>query len=294
MFEYDTWLSWLQEALFPWLVSTGISILLIIVGAFLVKRFGKLFVVRLVRKAIPASSFLTSDAERKRENTLIEILTGALGVLVWLVSGLMILAELDINIGPLLAGAGIAGVALGFGAQYLVRDIINGVFIVFENQFRVGDVVQFGAVSGTVEDISLRTTTLRDLDGIVHYVPNGEITIASNMTKDFSRINLDISIAYEADLDEAIKVIDKVGEDFAKDGEWKDKIKEAPKFLRVNDLSDSAIVLKILGETEPLQQWAVTGELRRRLKTAFDRAGIDIPYPQQVVRHVREDSSQSS
>ena len=276
------------ETLVPWLTDQGLTIVVIIAGAFFIKWLTRKFIDRVVRRAVPGSGYLSKQAEEKRENTLIQLFTGLINVLVWIFAVLMILGEFGIDIGPLIAGAGIAGVALGFGAQYLVRDLISGFFIVFENQYRVGDVVCFGNTCGEVETITLRTTILRDLDGTVHYMPNGEIKQTSNMSKGFSRINLNVGISYATDVDEAAQIINRVGEIFAADEDWKDVVISPPKFLRIEDLGDSAVVIKVLGEVKPLQQWAATGELRKRIKKAFDEAGIDIPFPQQVVHHINE------
>ncbi|HUU08289.1 MAG TPA: mechanosensitive ion channel domain-containing protein, partial [Dehalococcoidales bacterium] len=191
----------------------------------------------------------------------------------------MVLGELNINIAPILAGLGIAGIAVGFGAQYLIRDLIAGVFILMENQFRVGDVAKIADIAGLVEEVHLRKTVLRDLDGIVHHVPNGEIRVASNYTRRFSRVNLDISVAYGTDLDQAMAVINRVGQELAKDENWKERIITPPQALRVNKFGDSGIDIKILGDVRPIEQWAVMGELRLRLKKAFDKEGIEIPWP---------------
>jgi small conductance mechanosensitive channel len=200
----------------------------------------------------------------------------------------MILQEIGIAVGPLLAAAGIAGIAFGFGGQYLIRDLITGIFIIMENQYRIGDVVCFDGTCGSVEDISMRMTTLRDLDGVVHHVPHGEIKKVSNLSKYFARINLDIGVSYNSNLEKVIKVINKVGEALAKDPEWRDDILKTPQFLRVNDFAESAIIVKIVGETKSLKQWAVTGELRKRLKMAFDKEKIEIPFPQRVVHQVKK------
>jgi small conductance mechanosensitive channel len=196
---------------------------------------------------------------------------------------ILIVGQLGVDIAPLIAGAGIIGVALGFGAQSLVKDIIAGLFITVENQYRVGDVVKLGDTAGLVERISLRVTVLRDLDGIVHHVPNGTIDITSNFSKEYSGINLNIGVAYASDLEEVIKIINKVGDDISKDPEWKELVIEKPQFLRVDNFGDNSIDMKITGSVEPLKQWDVTGELRKRLKIAFDKAGIEIPFPQRVI-----------
>ena len=186
-------------------------------------------------------------------------------------------------IGPMLAGAGIVGLAFGFGGQYLIRDVIAGLFIILENQYRIGDVVELGAVSGTVEDISLRRTVLRDLNGTVHFVPHGEVKTVSNQSKSFSRVNLDVRVAYGSDIEKVRDVVDRAGRELAEDPQWRECITKAPAFVRVHDLAESAVVVKILGETRPLKQWEVAGELRRRLLDAFARQGIEIPLPQVVV-----------
>jgi small conductance mechanosensitive channel len=215
----------------------------------------------------------------KRTQTLVSVLTGAGRIVIGITVILMILSEIGVPIGPMLAGFGIAGVAVGFGAQYLVRDLIAGLFILWENQYRVGDVAQVGGVTGLVEEVTLRKTVLRDLDGIVHHVPNGEIRVASNYTRHFSRVNLDIPVSYGTDLDHAISVINRVCNDLFEDEEWHDRLITAPQVLRVNKWSDSAIEIKVTGDVKPLEQWATMGELRLRLKKAFDAEEIEIPWP---------------
>ncbi len=271
------------NSLIPWFVSQGLRIAIILIAAYLVQKFGNKFVEKIVRKTVISDHFLTKEAEKKREDTLIRVFAGALKVIVWLVVIFIILSELGIDIAPLLAGAGIAGVALGFGAQYVVRNFLAGLFLILENQYRVGDVVCLDDTCGSVEDITLRRTILRDLDGTVHNVPNGEIKRSSNLSKDFSRVNLNIGVSYSANLEKVIETVNQVGRELAEDSFWKDAIKSAPQFLRVNDFADSAVIIKILGETQPLKQWDVLGELRKRIKVAFDREGIEIPFNQIVV-----------
>ena len=266
-----------------WFFVHGIKIIGIVVASYLIAKFGKIFIEKAVRKAVVSDHFLTKEAERKREDTLIRIFNAALKVVVWLVAILTILPEVGINVGPLLAGAGIAGVAIGFGAQYMVRDFIAGLFIILENQYRIGDVVCFDGTCGLVEDIDLRKTVLRDLDGVVHNIPNGEIKKASNLSKDFARVNLNVGVSYDSDLEKVIEVVNRVGKELAEDPNWKEFIIKPPQFLRVEDFADSAIIIKILGETQPLKQWDVTGELRKRIKIAFDKEGIEIPFQQIVV-----------
>ena len=271
----------------PWFFDHGIKIAAIIIVAYLIRKFAGIFIEKIIKKIVIFDHFLTKEAERKREDTLIRIFTVSLGILVWLLALLMILQETGIAIGPLLAAAGIAGLAFGFGGQYLIRDLICGLFIIMENQYRIGDVVCFDGTCGLVEDISMRMTTLRDLDGIVHHVPHGEIKRVSNLSKQFARVNLNIGISYSSNLEQVISVVNKVGKELTEDPAWKEHILTAPQFLRIDDFGDSAIVIKILGDTKPLKQWDVAWELRKRLKIAFDREGIEIPFPQRVVHQAK-------
>lgn len=265
------------QILLSWLLSHGVRIGLILLAAYLAGIIGRRFIKRIVVQGVRNG---TKEAMEKRQKTLVNIFSGVLKVSIWALALMMVVSELGINIGPVLAGAGILGVAVGFGAQYVIRDFLAGLFVIIENQYRIGDVVCLDDICGSVEDIDLRKTILRDLDGTVHYIPNGEIKKASNLSKNFSRINLNVGISYKADLDKVAEVVNRVGSDLAQDPEWKDSITKAPQFLRVNDFADSAVMIKILGETKPLKQWEVTGELRKRIKIAFDKEGIEIPFPQ--------------
>lgn len=273
----------LWPLLWEWLLVHGARILLILIGAYIAQKFSGVFIDRFIRRLIKPDKTHTASAEKQREDTLIQISHGTVRVLIWVAAGLMVFSEVGVNIGPLLAAAGIAGVALGFGGQYLIRDVITGMFIVLENQYRVGDVVCFDSTCGLVEDVSLRMTTLRDLDGVVHHVPHGEVKKVSNLSKDFARVNLNVGVAYDSDLEKVIAVVNRVGEDLANDPAWKEKILKKPEFLRVDEFGDSSIDIKILGDTLPIEQWAVAGELRKRLKIAFDKEGIVIPFPQRDI-----------
>jgi small-conductance mechanosensitive channel len=271
-------LSWATVA--TWLVDHGIPILIIVVvGAVLWFALNKLL-PPIVRRAVARTKDKESkEALEKRTNTLVAIFKGIGRVFIVIVVIMMILPELGVDIVPLVAGFGIAGVAIGFGAQYLIRDLIAGIFIILENQYRVGDVVRVADIGGLVEEVTLRKTVLRDLDGIVHHVPNGEIRAASNFTRRFARVNLNVSVAYDTDLDHAISVINRVGQELAEDEKWRKVIKSPPQVLRVDNLGDSGIDIKILGDVKPIEQWAVMGELRLRIKKAFDAEGIEIPWP---------------
>jgi small-conductance mechanosensitive channel len=219
------------------------------------------------------------DENRKRADTLGNVLVTSGQIFIVAIAGFMVLSELGINIAPILTGVGVAGIAIGFGAQTLVKDYLAGLFIILENQYRVGDVVTVSGISGLVEQIDLRRTILRDLDGIQHVVSNGEIRIASNFTKEVSRVNLNISVSYGTDLDHAIEVTNRVCRELAADPNWAPLITKTPEVLRVDNLGDSGIDLKILGETKPIRQWDVMGEIRKRIKKTFDEEGIEIPWP---------------
>lgn len=274
----------IQDLITPWLLTHGLRVLVIIIIAYIAHRFGGVIIEKSVRKAIVADpNEKDKKAEEKREDTLIKVATGTFSITIWLAAVLMIISEFGIEIGPIIAAAGVAGIAIGFGGQYLIRDIISGLFIILENQYRLGDIIQVSGVSGAVEHINLRRTTLRGLDGEVHYIPNGEIKVATNMTRDFSRINLNIGVSYDASITKVKKIINEVGTEMKETKAWKNKLLAKPKFIRVNEFADSAVIVRISAETLPAEQWDVAGELRKRLKSAFDKEGIEIPYPQRVI-----------
>jgi small-conductance mechanosensitive channel len=262
-----------------WLLQHGIRILIILVlGVGLWFALKKLL-PPMLRRTISRAKGESKEGIKKRTDTLNSLLMGLSKILIAIVVVFMILDEVNIPIGPALAGLGVVGIAVGFGAQYLIRDLIAGFFVVLENQYRVGDVAKIADIAGLVEEINLRKTVLRDLDGVVHHVPNGEIRVASNYTRHFARVNLNVSVAYDTDLDHAINVLNRVGKELAADEKWSRLIKSAPQALRVDNLGDSGIDIKVLGDVKPLEQWAVMGELRKRIKKAFDDEGIEIPWP---------------
>jgi len=271
-------LSW--DTVVSWLLGPGIRILIILVVGLVLWFALKKLLLPMVRRTIARHREKESkEAIKKRTDTLVSVFMGVAKILIVLVVILMVLSELGIAIAPVLAGFGIAGIAIGFGAQYLIRDLIAGVFILLENQYRVGDWASVAGVDGMVEEINLRKTVLRDFDGTVHHIPNGEIKVASNLTRKFGRVNLDVSVAYATDLDHAISVINRVGQELAADENWTKLVIRAPQALGVNKLGDSGIDIKIMGDIKPMQQWAVMRELRLRLKKAFDAEGIEIPWP---------------
>ena len=264
-----------------WLLQHGTRILIILLVGVGVWFTLKKLLPPLVRRTVARTREKESKAGmEKRTKTLVGVFMGSARVVLGIIIIFMILSELDVPIGPALAGLGVIGVAVGFGAQWLIRDLIAGTFIIMENLYRVGDVVRVADVAGGVEEVTLRKTVLRDLDGIVHNIPNGEIRVASNFTRHWSRAHLNISVAYKEDLDQVMAIIRRTWEELADDPDWGPfLISKTPWLLRVDAFGDSGIVIKVVGETQPIKQWDVMGELRRRIKRVFDEEGIEIPWP---------------
>jgi small conductance mechanosensitive channel len=266
-----------------------VPIVLVILVALLFMRLSRLFIHGIFKALIDREASegtaqeLSAVEVQKRIATLDDLGSRVLRFFIVVIAGLMILGRFDLDIGPAVAGLGVVGVAVGFGAQHLVKDYLTGALILVENQFSRGDIVQIAGVSGTVEDFSLRRTTLRDLDGIVHTVPNGAITVASNLTRVWARINQNVTVAFGTDIDKAIAVVDRVGAEMAGDPAWKRRLLEAPRVDRVEAIGEFGITLKILGSVRAPERWAASGELRKRLLAAFHEHGIEIPRPQRVI-----------
>jgi len=308
-----------------WVVAKPLKVLLIIAIAFVVSRLLRRGIQRLVDRLVTQREARARDAEREaaegpsstlseraaaRAQRLMEqrergrqraqamgtVLRSLVSAVVWGVTALIVLAEFGVNLGPLLAGAGIAGIALGFGAQTLVRDFLSGMFMLAEDQYGIGDIIDVGDASGVVEEIRLRTTRLRDVNGNVWFFPNGEIRRVANKSQLWSRAVLDIGVAYGADLDLASRAIKE-----AADSVWRDAlpgatILEEPMILGVEDLGDSAVTIRLMIKVDPGEQWAVSRLVRRRIKDGLDAAGVEIPFPQQAVwlRSVPEESAPPS
>jgi small conductance mechanosensitive channel len=259
-----------------WALASGPHILITLLLTFTALKVTKMLSNRFTALVIEKSE----DPEfHKRTQTLASIIRYSLIVLILIVATMIILEELGVQIGPLLAAAGIVGLAIGFGAQSLVKDVISGFFILLEDQVRVGDVVQIAGKTGVVEKIHLKTTILRDLAGNVHFVPNGQIDTVTNMTKEYSRYVFDIGVAYREDIDEVMNVIKEVDEELRKDPAYKDDILEPIEVLGLDEFADSAIIIKARTTTKPIKQWYVGREFKRRLKIKFDEKDIEIPFP---------------
>lgn len=267
-----------------WLQDHGPQVILIILVSIL---FILLF--NLSTRGIQAYIELRVRKQDRREEilrratTLSRITRRVTRILVIFVAGVLILFELGINITPILAGAGIVGVAVGFGAQKLIADFLNGFFVLLENQYRVGDVVSAAGVSGEVEAVNMRTTVIRDLEGRVHTIPNSELKVVTNHTKEFSRYVLDIGVAYKEDVDHVMEVLRAVGEALYTDEKFGPDILEMPEVLGLQDFADSAVVIRTRLKTKTLAQWDIAREFRRRVKIAFDKEGIEIPFPHRTV-----------
>lgn len=250
----------------------------LLVGAWILVRALRKLIRRIEVIADDGDPTVTSELE-KRAMTLSRILRQTVMVLVWGVAGMAILAELGVDLKPILAGAGIAGLAVGFGAQTLVKDIITGFFILFENQYRLGDVIETSGVGGLVESINLRTTVLRDIQGRVHVIPNGSVNVVTNFTREWSRALLDMGVAYKEDTDRCYEIMRRVGSEMESDETWGAKLVGAFEYPGVESFGDSAVVLRMMAKTLPQERWNVLRELRRRIKKAFDSDGIEIPFP---------------
>ena len=265
------------ETLLQWLLTSGVRIAAIVIGAFIVIRIFKIIIRKSKDKLGPPDKIGIERA--KRTETLAKILETTARVVILIAAFLMVLKEVGIDIGPLLAGAGIIGLAVGFGAQSLVKDVISGFFILLENQMNVGDVVAISGKAGLVESVNLRITVLRDLEGKVHIVPNGEIAVITNMTKEWSRALLDFGVAYKEDVDHVIEVLKEVGDGLVKDDAFSPLILKPLNILGLESFGDSSVNIRVMFKTQPREQWTVAREFRRRVKKAFDERGIEIPFP---------------
>ena len=265
-----------------WLATSGLRIVLIIVGALVVMRLAS-FITRRVERTFDDDDPTTMNEREKQAATLGKVMRYVVRVTVWGMAFLIILKEIGVDIGPILAGVGVAGLAIGFGAQSLVKDLLAGVFVLVENQYHVGDVIRASGVAGLVERITLRATTLRDLDGRVHVIPNGAFDVVTNMTKQYSRCVLDIGVAYKEDVDEVMAVLQELGDEMAADPKYSTVITAPLEVLGVEDFGDSSVVIRMRFTTIPMQQWTVAREFRRRVKKTFDAKGIEIPFPHRTV-----------
>jgi len=294
------------------IVVTPAKIVLILVLATLITRLARRAVDRFTRRMrgeIEEGGLLPWQRRRRRQEhqpdgsevivtpavstmraaqraaTIGTLLKSVFTLSIWSFALLMTLSELGLNVGPLIAGAGFLGIALGFGAQNLVRDFLSGIFMLVEDQYGVGDIIDAGEASGTVEAVSLRTTRLRDIHGVVWHIPNGQIQRIGNKSQEWSRSLLDISVAYSTDLDRARHVIETCAKSLRNDPAFAFEILDDPEVWGVENLGADGINIRLAVKTRPASQFKVSRELRARLKAALDEAGIEIPFPQRVVWH---------
>jgi small-conductance mechanosensitive channel len=258
----------------------GAQVLLVVLAAVIALRFAQVTVSVALSRLFyrettegTAQELSAGEVERRRA-TLDGLLYRTLRVIVLIIAFLMLLRVLNLDIGPAIAGLGIVGLAIGLGTQNLVRDYVAGAFVLIENQYSRGDVVAIAGVTGVVEDVSLRRTSLRDADGTLHTVPHGLIDVTSNLTRSWANINIDVPVSYDENLTRVSEAIDHAGREFAADSAWKASILEPPRVLRVERLAEQGILLKVVGSVAATQRFEAAGELRRRIVAEFDRRGL--------------------
>lgn len=269
-----------------WIITELPGLIIIFIVIMIALRFSN-FILRklkktLIHRADKKDKQDLAEAE-KRINTLVGIISGGISVFLWTIFIMIALNKVGVEIGPILASAGIVGVALGFGAQELVRDFLSGFFILLEDQIRTGDIGIINGTGGTVEKIELRTITLRDFAGVVHVFQNGKINTLANMTKEWSAMVFDVRVAYKEDIDNVIQVMKEVGNELQRDELYTASILEPIEIFGVDGFEESAIIIKARFKTKPIQQWTVGREYRRRLKIAFDKKNIEIPFPHTTI-----------
>lgn len=263
------------------LLITAARIAGILLGAWIVIGLAQRG-VRAMRLRI--ASRMDDREAAQRAETLGRVIRNLIAVVVWLIAGMLVLSEFGVSLAPILGAAGVAGLAIGFGAQSLVKDFFTGFFLLLENQIRQGDAVTIADHSGTVEAVTLRYVQLRDYDGHVHFVPNGMITSVVNKSRGFAHAVVNVGVSYSADLDQTMDVMRAVGAALRQDSAFADKVLGDLDMAGVEDLGDSAVVIRARLRTTPGDQWGIRREYLRRLKKALDQAGIEIPFPQ-VVMH---------
>ncbi|HZP89937.1 MAG TPA: mechanosensitive ion channel family protein [Actinomycetota bacterium] len=265
-----------------WFSQHGVKILAYLLVAILGTIVARLLVRRFARR-LEGKPSLTQELNLQRAATLAHALSASFVVIIWAIGILLVLGELDVPLAPLLTSAGVAGVALGFGAQSLVRDTLSGFFILLENQFGVGDVVGIqtvgGPVSGKIESLTLRVTTLRDFDGTLHVVPNGNIQFVSNKSRNWARAIVDVRVAYGEDVDRLRRILEELFDEIRLDEEMRDWIMEGPSILGVETLADYAITVRIVAQTRPSKRWDTERRLRERITVRLSERGIRVPMP---------------
>ncbi len=271
-----------------------IQISIILVITFVLYHFNAQIIKVFVSRIMARHRFETVADRQKQEQTVASVFRTTSGVLLWLIAIGAIMHVLQFDFAQVAAGAGFLGIIIGLGAQATIRDYLAGIFILLEGQYRVGDIVTLNGAgvsketSGVVEDITLRITKLRDLDGNLNIIRNGEASIITNRTFKYSSVVIDVGVAYDSDIDKVEQIMDRVGKDMLKDEELNKVIKEPMRFFRVDNFADSAVIIKTIGKVAPAKQWDIAGEYRRRLLKAFRKEGVEIAFPQVVIHNATE------
>ena len=260
-----------------WSGAHGATIAVILFGTYALRKFGTDVIMRIIRHTLREDLFPTKSDREKRINTLKSLISTSMKMVSWIIAFLLIADNLNIKTTSLLASAGVFGLAIGFGAQSLIKDFVSGFFIIIENQYRVGDVVKLNEVSGAVEAITIRTTIIRDIDGHVHHIPNGSITGTMNKTMDFGQLNIDLLVDHETDIDLQEKVINKTGIDLSKLKDHEKYVLKEPHFVNIKEITTNGILVKILGKTTPNKQWEIRGEFYRMLINNLRKNKITLP-----------------
>ena len=261
------------------LINDAVRVLVIVVAAFIVLAVLKRSIPGAIKARMPKPRETSPEQVDERSETISTVITKSVSVVVWIIAFMMILGTVGIDVTPMLAALGVAALALGFAAQNIIRDYLHGFFIIMEDWYRIGEVVEVAGIAGLVEDLNLRRTVLRDLNGTQHLIPNSNVILASNMTRDWSRVNLNVAVGYGENLERVFGIINEVCQTVRDDPEWGQHLITTPEAVRVDNLGDHGIDIKIMADTQPAQQWALMGEIRKRLKERFDQDGIEIPWP---------------
>jgi small conductance mechanosensitive channel len=292
--DYHRFLQYLRnspdEAILAAVAGKLVVVAFIVLGAWILIRLTRALADRIVRLVEVDDPDTVNDRE-KRARTLAGIFKGVSRIIILIIAALTVMQELGIPIGPLIAGVSVAGLAISFGAQNLVRDLISGFFILLEDQYKIGDVVRAAGVSGVVEDMNLRVTVLRDTDGAAHFIPNGEIKVVSNLAKEWGRAVVNIGVAYQEDINRILAILKITGEEFQKDSRYSGLLLEPPQVLGIENFDPMQISIRVLIKTRPLKQWEVGREYRRRVKEAFDQNGVQVVNPQAILYQEKPPSS---
>jgi small conductance mechanosensitive channel len=261
------------------MMGIAVKVLIILAIAIALNIIQKKMIPRVIIASIPKIRVESQDQLSTRSKTMASVLIKIIAIIIWIIAIVMVLGVIEVDIAPLLATLGVASLALGFAAQNIIRDYLQGFFIVMEDWYRIGDWVTIAGMEGEVETIGPRRTVLREINGTMHVIPNSQIEFASNQTRDWARINLYVTVAYKEDISHVYQVINGVCQELKDDPDFGTNLTTTPSAMRVSDLGDHGVDICIRGYTKPGEQWGLTGELRKRIKNRFDQEGIEIPWP---------------